>query len=83
VHAYNTEKVGYWGGIVNSAVVERRRPVRPLLLNDADKGAAYTLAERIADEHLFGMPVFDIDLGSESVGARVQEIKGEKPPGRR
>jgi three-Cys-motif partner protein len=27
------------------------------------------------------MPVFDLDLGSESVGTRVRQIKGEKPPG--
>lgn len=49
--------------------------------NDGDADATRTLAERIADPHLFGMPVFPLDLGSESVGAQAVRIKGEKPPG--
>jgi three-Cys-motif partner protein len=43
-----------------------------------DKSAAATkvLCERIADQRYFGLPVFDLDIGSESAGARTSEIKG-------
>lgn len=43
-----------------------------------DKSAAATkvLCERIADERYFALPVFDLDIGSEGVGARTTEIKG-------
>lgn len=120
VHAYNAEKVRYWGRIANAAarVTKHKWAGRrgcidlfaaegfnrldktgelswgtPLLalsaddpfdfyfFNDEDANAAHTLAERIADERLFGLPVFDIDLGSENAGARVQSIKGERPRG--
>lgn len=120
VHAYNTEKVRYWGRIVNTAARATKHKWRgrrgcidvfaaegfnrdedtgelswgtPLLslsvddpfdfyfFNDSDPDAAYTLAERIADPRLFGMPVFELDLGSETVGAQAQRIKGAKPPG--
>ena len=42
-----------------------------------DKSAAATkvLCERIADQRYFGLPVFDLDIGSESAGARTTEIK--------
>ncbi len=43
---------------------------------DKDPRATKVLGERIADPIYFGLPVFDLDLGSESVGARVTEIKG-------
>lgn len=120
MHAYNTEKVRYWGRIVNVAArvtkhkwAGRRGCVDPFaaegfnrdtktgelswgspllslsvddpfdfyFFNDADPAATHTLAERIASPELFDLVVFDLDLGSESVGARVQQIKGETPTG--
>lgn len=34
------------------------------------------LCERISDQRYFALPVFDLDIGSESAGARTTEIKG-------
>ena len=120
MHSYNTEKVRYWGRIVNTAARATKNTWKgrrgcidlfaaegfnrdvdtaelswgsPLLslsvddpfdfyfFNDYDPDAAYTLAERIADPHLFGMPVFELDMGSETVGSKIRRIKGEDPPG--
>ena len=43
---------------------------------DKNPKATKVLCERIADQIYFGMPVFDLDIGSESAGTRVAEIKG-------
>jgi three-Cys-motif partner protein len=43
---------------------------------DRNPKATKVLCERIADPIYFGLPVFDLDIGSESAGARVAEIKG-------
>jgi three-Cys-motif partner protein len=43
---------------------------------DRDPAATHVLTERIADERYFALPVFDLDIGSESAGARTTEIKG-------
>jgi len=42
---------------------------------DRDPRATKVLCERIADPIYFGLPVFDLDTGSESAGARTTEIK--------
>jgi three-Cys-motif partner protein len=120
VHAYNSEKVRYWGRIVNTAARATKKAWAgrrgcidlfaaegfnrdvdtgelswgsPLLalsvddpfdfyfFNDADPDAAHTLAERIADPHLFGLSVFALDIGSESAGAQARQIKGQLPLG--
>ena len=116
MHAYNTEKVRYWGRIVNVAArVTKHKwagrrgcvdlfaaegfnrdketnelswgsallslsvddPFDVYFFNDSDPNATHTLAERIASPELFDLPVFALDLGSESVGAQVQKIMGE------
>lgn len=43
---------------------------------DHDPQATKVLCERIADPIYLGLPVFDLDIGSESSGARVTQIKG-------
>lgn len=43
---------------------------------DKDSRATEVLCERVADDRYFGLPVFDLDLGSESAGARTTQIKG-------
>ena len=43
---------------------------------DKDPRATKVLAERIADDRYFGLPVFDLDIHTESAGARTMEIKG-------
>ncbi len=68
-----------WGSALLSLSVDD--PFDFYFFNDYDPDAADTLAARIADPRLFGMPVFDIDLGSETAGARAHRIKGETPPG--
>jgi hypothetical protein len=42
---------------------------------DRDPRATKVLAERIADDRYFGLPVFDLDIDSERAGARTTEIK--------
>ena len=43
---------------------------------DKDPLATRVLCERIVDERYFALPVFDLDIGAESAGARTTEIKG-------
>lgn len=43
---------------------------------DKNPHATHVLAERIADGRYFALPVFDLDIGSESAGARTTQIKG-------
>jgi len=43
---------------------------------DKDPRTTHVLAERITDGRYFGLPVFDLDIGSETAGARTTEIKG-------
>ena len=68
-----------WGTALLSLRVND--PFDVYFFNDADAKAAHTLAERIADEELFGLPVFEIALGSETAGAQATRIKGEKTVG--
>lgn len=68
-----------WGSSL--LALHAQDPFDLCIFNDRSKEATSILAERIADPRYFNLPVFSLDLGSETAGDEVRKILGERTDG--